>query len=823
MVAIGGPLAPVLRWTWIHTAIAAVLAAACLSLVVDARYLNQTLEFLTSAKKLTLLLSYAMLFVIVASSIRRAEVPAFLKYTLFLAVLCALGTIWEYRFHYNVFYGWSDKLLPGFFSVGHTESSAVDEIGRRIVIGPGEISLEAAAMLSMGLPIALVGIMSSARWRGRLLYGLAASILMAGAISTYRKTALIAPVSAILTLAYYRRRELVRLAPLGVVVLVAVHVLSPGAFGAIAEQLHPTRLGAVSTVSDRTSDYDAVRPDVWTHLAFGRGYGSYEHTTYRVLDMEMLRQLIEVGVVGLTAYIMLMVSIVATARAPIRRRRPDESRVALAAAATAVSLPGHLDPLRRHVVPALSVHPVVDGGAARGRGHQPPADEPGRRPRRRPRVRCGGADGGWRRCSSSSRGRRRWPSPSSRPAQGKRERHANPGNLGSVLGKRARRRHHPAGLGRLRDLLGRREEVHGDDQARARSPGHDPARAATRAAHLRFVGLTIAGAKIRAPAHDITIARSRFTAAAQIDATQMVGADILLDRDTFSGIDVCSDCFEGRVTVHGREGQTQPVGVTVQNSLFNGGGNSDGIQVGAYGVRVLHNEFTGIHMVDATHTDAIQLYGQSHTIVRGNYIHNAASGIMAPDGTSHELIEDNVIRTDGAPARPSRSGPTTARSCAATRCRAAAATTTQSCGILTIDRQLRRPEPRHRRRGQPPRRPHGQRRLAPGRQARQPHRPRRARQAPRGRGAVGRRLTAPGSAAALLLRRCRCEEAAAAVRAVGAGASAADSAQDSASARAASACEVAEPAQPRGPSAMQQARAATRERRPSRERASAAG
>ena len=74
-------------------------------------------------------------------------------------MLCALGTIWEYRFHYNVFYGWSDKLLPGIFTVGPAESSAVDEIGRRIVFGPGEISLEAAAMLSMGLPIALVGIM----------------------------------------------------------------------------------------------------------------------------------------------------------------------------------------------------------------------------------------------------------------------------------------------------------------------------------------------------------------------------------------------------------------------------------------------------------------------------------------------------------------------------------------------------------------------------------------------------------------------------------------------------------------------------------------
>jgi hypothetical protein len=124
--------------------------------------------------------------------------------------------------------------------------------------------------------------------------------------------------------------------------------------------------------------------------------------------------------------------------------------------------------------------------------------------------------------------------------------------------------------------------------------------------------------------------------------------------------------------------------VTVQNSLFNGGGNSDGIQVGAYGVRVLHNEFTGIHMVDATHTDAIQLYGQSHTIVRGNYIHNAASGIMAPDGTSHELIEDNVIRTDGRPSAitigSDDSSIVRRNTLPGGRC-----DYHQSCGILTID------------------------------------------------------------------------------------------------------------------------------------------
>ena len=36
------------------------------------------------------------------------------------------------------------------------------------------------------------------------------------------------------------------------------------------------------------------------------------------------------------------------------------------------------------------------------------------------------------------------------------------------------------------------------------------------------------------------------------------------------------------------------------------------------GTQILDNEFTGIHQIDDTHTDAIQLYGQSHTVVRGS-------------------------------------------------------------------------------------------------------------------------------------------------------------------------------------------------------------
>ena len=87
-LAAGGRKAPRLKMTWIHVALAGLLlATAFLSVVTDAQYLNHTLELQLSLKKLPLIVSYVMLFVIVASGVRRSEVRPFLTYTLVLAVV----------------------------------------------------------------------------------------------------------------------------------------------------------------------------------------------------------------------------------------------------------------------------------------------------------------------------------------------------------------------------------------------------------------------------------------------------------------------------------------------------------------------------------------------------------------------------------------------------------------------------------------------------------------------------------------------------------------------------------------------------------------
>ena len=125
-MAVGGRGAPRVRLTWIHAGIAAFIAVAFLSVVIDARYLSDTLELVLGVKKLFLLVTYGLVFLIVASCIRREEVPAYLKLMLWCAVICSLGIIFEYRSHTNLFYSWTDKLLPGIFRVDH-----VDDVVRR--------------------------------------------------------------------------------------------------------------------------------------------------------------------------------------------------------------------------------------------------------------------------------------------------------------------------------------------------------------------------------------------------------------------------------------------------------------------------------------------------------------------------------------------------------------------------------------------------------------------------------------------------------------------------------------------------------------------
>lgn len=335
--AAGPGAAPRLRFTRVHFALAAFLACAFLSVVLEAGYLNKTGEFDAAFKRLPLLVSYLSVFVIVASSIRLTEVRAFMTLTLALAVICGIGIVYEFRFNQNLFSVWSDRLLPPIFAfVSDGDGSGLDSLGRRWIAGPASYGVEAVGMLAMALPIAVVRMLSTPTRRRRALYGAAIAVLLAGIFATGRKSALLAPAAVMLTLGYFRRRELLSLAPFGLVIVFAVTAVSPGAVHGVVAQFTRSDAGSVATVSDRAADYDAIRPDLWTHLLFGRGFGSYNHQTYRILDSEILSRVVETGLLGLASFLLILLSVVLAARKLASGRDPLRAPVALCGVAAAV-------------------------------------------------------------------------------------------------------------------------------------------------------------------------------------------------------------------------------------------------------------------------------------------------------------------------------------------------------------------------------------------------------------------------------------------------------------------------------------------------------
>ena len=149
--------------------------------------------------------------------------------------------------------------------------------------------------------------------------------------------------------------------------------------------------------------------------------------------------------------------------------------------------------------------------------------------------------------------------------------------------------------------------------------------------------ISIPGGSISNGANNITIENCAFTSYLVI--TGLINSNVLLDHNTYINIDSPAGSPPARIHLAYRS--SQPSGVTISNSLFQGG-DSDGIQTGAP-VDIINNTFIDILENGPNHTDAVQLYGGHNVLFKGNYIYNCADGFVAYDGTYDNVIEDNVI------------------------------------------------------------------------------------------------------------------------------------------------------------------------------------
>jgi hypothetical protein len=152
-------------------------------------------------------------------------------------------------------------------------------------------------------------------------------------------------------------------------------------------------------------------------------------------------------------------------------------------------------------------------------------------------------------------------------------------------------------------------------------------------------GVSIRGGRVTAGAGPFTVRDSAFSDGLFVDGVANSG--ILVDHVSFVGINSCSGCDPAMV--HLAYDSTTPSGVTIANSLF-ADGNADGIQTGV-GVNIIGNEFRNLYegSCSSCHTDPIQLIDAPGAVVRGNWVHDTADGIVAYDGLRNATIEDNVV------------------------------------------------------------------------------------------------------------------------------------------------------------------------------------
>jgi O-antigen ligase len=322
------------------TGMLAFLAVAVISIAFNVERITNLGEWSDAQKHLAVLFSMGAVFAIVALNLRASELRSFSILIVILAIITATGTIYEKKTGYNVFYEVSGKVFSPIADVDHSPTEVNPNPAttpRPTITGPTRHALSVTSILGMALPFAVVLAAITPTWRRRLLWGIAACLIIAGALITQRKSGAVVPAMALLVLFVLRPRQLLRLAPFGIVALAVALAVTPGIFSTVRELGHTSEQ---DSTAGRTSDYPAVVPDLLTRPAIGRGYGTLDSErvdTYRIFDNEYLGQLFQVGALGLLAFIAMIITPLIVARSVLRSDDPVRGPPALAAGAACVA------------------------------------------------------------------------------------------------------------------------------------------------------------------------------------------------------------------------------------------------------------------------------------------------------------------------------------------------------------------------------------------------------------------------------------------------------------------------------------------------------
>jgi len=190
------------------------------------------------------------------------------------------------------------------------------------VSGTATHPIEFGVVCAMVFPVALHFAMRS---KGRLRWWIPPALLgIAIPMSISRSGILALAVGVLVYAAVWTAQQRIVGAVVALIALAPARFVAPGLLGTLGKLF--MHFGSDPSVTARTDDYATTTDTILGHLWFGRGLGTYLPPTAPILDNQLLGQLVETGIVGLVALVLLAAVGFGTARGARRRSGDPQLR-----------------------------------------------------------------------------------------------------------------------------------------------------------------------------------------------------------------------------------------------------------------------------------------------------------------------------------------------------------------------------------------------------------------------------------------------------------------------------------------------------------------
>ena len=306
-----------------RAAMGAFALAMLLSYVAATHRPVEAIEVSSADRGLILVVSWTGLVLLTTDGlVSRHDLSRLLRFLVScMALVSVLGVV-QYVTHTS----YVDQLqIPG-LSTQQALSSVYDRNGLARTAGTATHPIEFGVVLTMMLPIALhFGLTDTHRSRFAR-WGPVIAICSALPMTMSRSAFLgLAVVLAILLPSWAAARR--KVAYLAVVAgLGAVYLLLPGVLGTMLRLF--TGISGDDSARSRTDSYGLAFDFIAQHPLFGRGLSTFL-PSYRILDNQYLGLLIEAGIIGLLAFLALLVTTLVVARQlSLRLSQPDDRSLA---------------------------------------------------------------------------------------------------------------------------------------------------------------------------------------------------------------------------------------------------------------------------------------------------------------------------------------------------------------------------------------------------------------------------------------------------------------------------------------------------------------